>query len=39
MVQAVSGVDSAIASIPEIKSYEITINNNRANIMIVLTKK
>lgn len=39
MAQAVSGIDKAIASIPELKSYEITINKHTVDLSIILTKK
>lgn len=39
MVRTVQGVDEIVASIPELKSYEITINKNIATIGINLVKK
>lgn len=39
LAQAVSGIDSSISAIPEIKSYEMTINNNTVNMSVILTKK
>lgn len=39
MAQAVSWVDRVIASIPEVKSYEVTINKHVVDLTIILTKK
>ncbi len=39
MVEIWSWVDSVIASIPELKSYEVKINNNAIDVWVVLVKK
>lgn len=39
MAVAVSGVDAIIADIPEIKTYEININKDTANLGLVLVDK
>lgn len=39
LAQGVSGIDSSISTIPEVKSYEMTINNNTVNMTVILTKK
>ncbi len=39
MIRVGSGVDALIASIPELKSYEVKINNNTIDIGVILVKK
>ena len=39
MAAAVSGVDTVIADIPEVKSYEITVNKHNVDMSVVLVKK
>ncbi len=39
MIRVGSGVDALIANIPELKSYEVKINNNTIDIGVILVKK
>ncbi|MBP7885191.1 hypothetical protein KAZ93_03450 [Patescibacteria group bacterium] len=39
LVRQLSGLDTIIASVPEVKSYKIAHDGNKATATVVLTKK